>query len=107
MFSLVVVNVYAANSRCYFHDINLILMITNVMNLLIKKIDLYILSRFDEDMQCDAVTIRELCESRDSCDDLMYDRSELQSRSSCDDLMYDRSKLQSRDPCDDLMYVRS
>ena len=70
MFSLVVVNVYATNSRCYFHDINLILMITNVMNLLIKKIDLYILSRFDEDMQCDAVTIRELCESRDSCDDL-------------------------------------
>ena len=33
--------------------------------------------RLDEDVQCDAVAIRELCESRDSCDDLMFDRSEL------------------------------
>ena len=32
---------------------------------------------FDEDVQCDAVAIRELFESRDSCDDLMFDRSEL------------------------------
>ena len=28
-------------------------------------------------MQCDAIAIRELCESRDSCDDLMFERSEL------------------------------
>ena len=28
-------------------------------------------------MQCDAVAIRELCESRDTCDDLMFHRSEL------------------------------
>ena len=31
----------------------------------------------DEDVQCDAIAIRELCESRDSCDDLMFDCSEL------------------------------
>ena len=31
----------------------------------------------DEDVQCDAADIRELCESRDSCDDLMFDHSEL------------------------------
>ena len=41
------------------------------------KIDSYVLSRLDEDVQCDAIAIRELCESRDSCDDLMFDCSEL------------------------------
>ena len=40
-----------------------------------KKNDHYVLSCVD--VQCDAVAIRELCESRDSCDDLMFDRSEL------------------------------
>ena len=28
-------------------------------------------------LQCDAVAIRWLCESRDTCDDLMFHRSEL------------------------------
>ena len=48
------------------------------MNVIFKKIDRYVLSRLDEDVQCDAIAIRELCESRDSCDDLMFDHSELQ-----------------------------
>ena len=55
-------------------------MITNGMNLsgsYLTKIDRYVLSRLDEDVQCDAIAIRELCESRDSCDDLMFDHSEL------------------------------
>ena len=47
------------------------------INVIFKKIDRYVLSRLDEDVQCDAVAIRELCESRDSCADLMFDRSEL------------------------------
>ena len=36
-----------------------------------------VMSRLDDDVQCDAAAIRELCESRDSCDDLMFDRNEL------------------------------
>ena len=48
------------------------------MNVIFQKIDRYVLSRLDEDVQCDAIAIRELCESRDSCDDLMFDHSELQ-----------------------------
>ena len=47
------------------------------MNVIFKKIDRYVLSRLDEDVQCDAIASRELCESRDSCDDLMFDHSEL------------------------------
>ena len=47
------------------------------INVIFKKIDRYVLSRLDEDVQCDAIAIRELCESRDSCDDLMFDHSEL------------------------------
>ena len=47
------------------------------INVIFKKIYRYVLSRLDEDVQCDAVAIRELCESRDSCDDLMFDHSEL------------------------------
>ena len=47
------------------------------INVIFKKIDSYVLSRLDEDVQCDAIAIRELCESSDSCDDLMFDRSEL------------------------------
>ena len=43
----------------------------------IIKIDSYVLSLLDEDVQCDTITIGELCESRDSCDDMMFDRSEL------------------------------
>ena len=46
-------------------------------NVIFKKIDRYVLSRLDEDVQCDAIAIRELCESRDSCDNLMFDHSEL------------------------------
>ena len=38
---------------------------------------MFCLSRLDEDVLCDAVTITELCESRDSCDDLMLDGSQL------------------------------
>ena len=37
-----------------------------------KKIDRYVSSLLDKDVQCD-----ELCESRDSCDDQMFDRNEL------------------------------
>ena len=47
------------------------------INVILKKIDRYVLSRLDEDVRCDAIAIRELCESRDSCDDLMLDHSEL------------------------------
>ena len=47
------------------------------INVIFKKIDSYVLSRLDEDVQCDEVAIRELCESSDSCDDLMFDCSEL------------------------------
>ena len=47
------------------------------INVIFKKIDSYVLSRLDEDVRCDAIAIRELCESRDSCDDLMLDRGEL------------------------------
>ena len=47
------------------------------INVIFKKIDLYLLSRLDECVQYDAIAIRELCESRDSCDDLMFDHSEL------------------------------
>ena len=47
------------------------------INVIFKKIDSYVLSRLDENVWCDAVAIRELCESRDSCDDLMFDRGEL------------------------------
>ena len=47
------------------------------INLIFKQIDRYVLSRLDENVQCDAVAIRELCESRDSCDDLIFDHNEL------------------------------
>ena len=47
------------------------------INVIFQKIDRYVLSRLDEDVQCDVIAIRELCESRDSCDDLMFDHSEL------------------------------
>ena len=47
------------------------------INVIYKTIDSYVLSCLDEDVQCDAAAIRELCESRDSCDDLILDRSEL------------------------------
>ena len=32
------------------------------IDIIFKKIDRYVLSRLDEDVQCDAVAIRELCE---------------------------------------------
>ena len=44
------------------------------INVIFKEIDSYVLSRLDEDVRCDAIVIRELCESRD---DLMFDRGEL------------------------------
>ena len=47
------------------------------INVIFKKIDSYVLSRLDKDVRCDAIAIRELCESRDSCDNLMLDRGEL------------------------------
>ena len=47
------------------------------INVIFKKIDSYVSSRLDEDVRCDAIAIRELCESRDSCDDLMFDHSDL------------------------------
>ena len=51
--------------------------LSNCHYVIYKKIDGYVLSRLDEDVQCDAVAIRELCELRDSCDDLMFDCNEL------------------------------
>ena len=47
------------------------------INAIFKKIDSYVLSRLYKDVQCDAIAIRELCESRDSCEGLMFDRGEL------------------------------
>ena len=47
------------------------------INAIFKKINNYVLSRLDEDVQCDDFAIRELCDARDSCDNLMFDRSEL------------------------------
>ena len=47
------------------------------ISVIFKKIDRYVLSRLDEDVRCGAIAIRELCELCDSCDDLMFDRSEL------------------------------
>ena len=38
---------------------------------------LVLMKILDENVQYDTIAIRELCESRDSCDDLMFDRSEL------------------------------
>ena len=42
-----------------------------------KEIYRYDLSRLDEDVLCDAIAIRELCKSGDSCDALMFDLTEL------------------------------
>ena len=50
--------------------------VKRMIPILLLKIS-YVLSRLDEDVQCDAIAIRELCESRDSCYDLMFDRGEL------------------------------
>ena len=36
------------------------------IHVIFKKIDRYVLSHLDEDVQCDAAAIRELCESLDS-----------------------------------------
>ena len=36
------------------------------------------LSHFNAKVQCDAAVIRELCESRDSCSDLIFCRKELE-----------------------------
>ena len=41
-----------------------------IINVIFKKIDSYVLSCLEEDVQCDAIAISELCESRDSCDNL-------------------------------------
>ena len=47
------------------------------INVIFKKIDSYVLPRLGKDVRCDAIAIRELYESLDSCDDLMFDRGEL------------------------------
>ena len=47
------------------------------INIIYKKIDSYMLSHFNAKVQCDAAVIRELCESRDSCSDLLFSRKEL------------------------------
>ena len=36
------------------------------------------LLHFNAKVQCDAAVIRELCESRDSCRDLLFSRKELE-----------------------------
>ena len=36
------------------------------------------LSHFIAKVQCDAAVIRDLCESRDSCSDLIFSRKELE-----------------------------
>ena len=46
------------------------------INIIYKKIDSYMLSHFNAQVQCDAAVIRELCESRDSCSDLVFSRKE-------------------------------
>ena len=38
----------------------------------------YMLSHFNAKVQCDATVIRKLCESRDSCSDLLFSRKELE-----------------------------
>ena len=45
------------------------------INIIYKKIDSYMLSHFNAKVQCDAAVIRELCESRDSCSDLLVAKS--------------------------------
>ena len=41
------------------------------INIIYKKNDSYMLSHFNAKVQCDAAVIRELCELRDSCSDLL------------------------------------
>ena len=48
------------------------------INIIYKKIHSYMLSHFNAKVQCDAAVIRELCESRDSCSDLLFSRKELE-----------------------------
>ena len=48
------------------------------ITIIYKKIDSYMLSHFNAKVQCDAAVIRELCESRDSCGDLLFSRKELE-----------------------------
>ena len=43
-----------------------------INNIICKKIDSYLLLHFNAKFQCDAAVIRELCESRDSCSDLVF-----------------------------------
>ena len=38
-----------------------------------NKINKFVVENFNINNQCDAVAIRELCESRDSCDDGIFD----------------------------------
>ena len=42
------------------------------INITYKKIDSSMLLYFNAKFQCDAAVIRELCESRDSCSDLLF-----------------------------------
>ena len=55
--------------KCNIYDYKCMNLLMQIFN----KIGSYVLSCLDEDVQL----MRELCKSRDSCDDLMFDRSEL------------------------------
>ena len=49
------------------------------INIICKKIDIYFYAK----VQCDAAVIRELCESRDSCSDLLFCLKELEFSLKC------------------------
>ena len=53
------------------------------INIIYKKIDSYMLSHFNTKVQCDAAVIRELCELRDSCSDLLFSHKELEVFIAC------------------------
>ena len=42
-----------------------------------NRVNKFVVEDFNIDNQSDAVAIRDLCESRDSCDDGIFDRAEL------------------------------
>ena len=48
------------------------------INIIYKKIDSYMLSHFNAKVQCDAAVIRELCELRDLCSDLLFSHKGLE-----------------------------
>ena len=48
------------------------------INIIYKKMDSYMVSHFNAKVQFDAAVIIELCDSRDSCSDLIFSRKELE-----------------------------